>query len=1065
MSVGASQYVAQHVRDLIERQRLDALADRELLSHFVANRDDVAFAAIVRRHGPMVLGVCRRILHNAHDAEDACQAVFLILTRKAGTIHGRRALGGWLHRVAVRAASRLRATIAHRTVESLPPEVAHTAPTPDELTWREVRGAFDAEVGRLPDKFRLPLVLCCLEGRTRTEAARELGWSEGALRGRLDRGRKLLQARFARKGLVLPAIAFPLGLELIAPAEGAATSTVAASLADGVLRSMAVARAKLAACATAAVLLIGTTAGLVLPERAGAQPKSPDAPPERPANVADAAKNLDTFILRVSLAPAGEGKFDPKYTLYHVLLYVPNLRLEPPPNGPSGKPTEAHTRITKEQAKKLLGVLNEFGFFDDKVAKEKLGLMNARNWPHAGITVRFQGGEDSARKERLLTWLPSMLPPLDAIRGCVDGDARKAMDQLLAQLAEERKRWTPSPADADFQKLQGIWGPDDTDDHLRLGGRAPGKHTIKCVIEWSSMTFKPRVQLDPLLDLETFRGKFELKADRVPRQLIFKGTRDTVTTTETGTWTLLYEVTDDKLMFLLPPMGKAPPADGKPRWDQGDRQFLLKRIPTGLASEWGEASNHVQTRIRAPKAKYAASDPPTFDLDVRDTHAGIAGKPWHWLAPRVGTVARVEVDGVWYSSPDSAFKKHALHELKLGQSVERWATVTLINESWATDGPTPKALVLSPGKHKVRVALDFSPSEAGVAAGPPVSGPLEIEVLPVVATGKAAALDEWTAAKAWSPHGKQRASAAAFSPDGTRLVTVAGGEVVVWDMTGAEPKEFRRRKSDGLEFLGFDPKGELMFLRRQEGREPGGSRSVTQLAVVREWDIAKDILAPMFTFEGNSVQVVSLSADARRLAVVGNDWNNLRVIDLDTRKFRYMDAPKQTPGAFALPAGLAFAADGKTLIGHGATDYPVVGKVNGSVGCWDADTGAVRWYVEEATGQRVAAVSADGTTVATAGPHTGRATVRDAASGKKLHDFPADWVTAIGLSPDGKTVAFGTNVSLNRQANVAIYDVSRPTRPAFGKTVGMVERIAFRPDGGGFVTVDDAGDANWWVRK
>ena len=98
------------------------------------------------------------------------------------------ALAGWLHRVAVRAAIRLRRIQARRSAEPLPPELHAPEPTGDELVWREVRQTFDTEVGRLPDRLRLPLVLCCLQGKTRSEAAAELGWSEGAVRGRLERG-------------------------------------------------------------------------------------------------------------------------------------------------------------------------------------------------------------------------------------------------------------------------------------------------------------------------------------------------------------------------------------------------------------------------------------------------------------------------------------------------------------------------------------------------------------------------------------------------------------------------------------------------------------------------------------------------------------------------------------------------------------------------------------------------------------------------------------------------------------------------------------------------------------
>src|SRR3954464_10263377 len=150
MSEGPARLVARHVHDLVERQRLDALPDPALLRRFL-DGDEGAFAALVRRHGPLVLGTCRRILRHAQDAEDACQAVFLALARKSRTVRG-GALAGWLHRVAIRAALRLRRVRARQSVEPLPPEVHAPEATADELIWREVRQTFDTEVGRLPDR-------------------------------------------------------------------------------------------------------------------------------------------------------------------------------------------------------------------------------------------------------------------------------------------------------------------------------------------------------------------------------------------------------------------------------------------------------------------------------------------------------------------------------------------------------------------------------------------------------------------------------------------------------------------------------------------------------------------------------------------------------------------------------------------------------------------------------------------------------------------------------------------------------------------------------------------------
>jgi RNA polymerase sigma factor (sigma-70 family) len=181
--------------------------DAALLERFLHGRDEAVFAALVGRHGPLVWGVCRRLLADLHAAEDAFQATFLVLARKAHTVRPPEALAGWLFGVARRTA--LKARARRPAPPPLPEEAVSPGARPDvldELTARELLTILDDEVERLPGIYRLPVVLCCLEGRTREEAARQLGWTEGSVKGRLERGRKLLHARLAKRGLVLPAV-------------------------------------------------------------------------------------------------------------------------------------------------------------------------------------------------------------------------------------------------------------------------------------------------------------------------------------------------------------------------------------------------------------------------------------------------------------------------------------------------------------------------------------------------------------------------------------------------------------------------------------------------------------------------------------------------------------------------------------------------------------------------------------------------------------------------------------------------------------------------------------------
>jgi RNA polymerase sigma factor (sigma-70 family) len=170
-------------------------SDPQLLERFVRYRDEAAFECLVRRHGPMVLGVCRRILGRAEDSEDAFQATFLVLMRKAAVIAQPDLLGNWLYGVASRIARKARAQIFRRKrMEQEAVPLGATQELRDEFT-RESRAQLVRELARLPMRYREPLALCYLQGLTNKEAARRLGWPTGSISYRLARGRKLLRAR------------------------------------------------------------------------------------------------------------------------------------------------------------------------------------------------------------------------------------------------------------------------------------------------------------------------------------------------------------------------------------------------------------------------------------------------------------------------------------------------------------------------------------------------------------------------------------------------------------------------------------------------------------------------------------------------------------------------------------------------------------------------------------------------------------------------------------------------------------------------------------------------------
>src|SRR5262245_30763037 len=183
--------------------------DALLLAAFADRRDEAAFETLVRRHGPLVWSVAAR--HAA--AEDAFQAAFLARARLARRVSRSGPLTGWLHTVAVRFARKTRRFGRRHRVTDAPEAPAPRTPL-DDLTGRELMAVVDDEIERLPDRYRFPVVLCCLRGLARDEAAAELGWSFDSLKGRLERGRELLRRRLAARGLALPAA---LGATLLLP--------------------------------------------------------------------------------------------------------------------------------------------------------------------------------------------------------------------------------------------------------------------------------------------------------------------------------------------------------------------------------------------------------------------------------------------------------------------------------------------------------------------------------------------------------------------------------------------------------------------------------------------------------------------------------------------------------------------------------------------------------------------------------------------------------------------------------------------------------------------------------
>jgi cobalt-zinc-cadmium efflux system membrane fusion protein len=333
----------EQLRTFLRRLRrfgpeLGGVPDAQLLERFVTRRDEAAFEVLLWRHGGLVLHVCARLLRHAEDAEDVFQATFLALTRRGGSIGKGEAVASWLYKVAYRLALRVRARAAReerqQSGRALPAQPAGSEVGSD------VRPVLDEEINRLPEKYRGPVVLCYLEGKTTEEAARQLGCPRGTICSRLAWARQRLRGRLARRGLALsgvglasacPSPATLIGATLEAAvlfasrqAAGGALPGPAAALAEGVLRAMALTRLKVAAGVLLVLSVLGLGAGLYAQR---ARPEKP-GPEEAPALVrgSDGVRLPAGLLARLGIRT---GEVKPRAARPRVLRLLGSLALDP----------------------------------------------------------------------------------------------------------------------------------------------------------------------------------------------------------------------------------------------------------------------------------------------------------------------------------------------------------------------------------------------------------------------------------------------------------------------------------------------------------------------------------------------------------------------------------------------------------------------------------------------------------------------------------------------------------------------------------------------------------------
>jgi RNA polymerase sigma factor (sigma-70 family) len=280
--------MADHFGETIERHPGEAeateMSDQQLLERFASRHEESSFTTLVQRHGALVRGVCRRVLNNEHDAEDAFQATFLVLARKAPHVRWKPSVGPWLYQVANRTSQKIKTGLIRQRERNTTAAKARPVEVLDDMTWRELRQVMDEEMDRLPEKYRAVVVLCCLEGKSRDEAADALGWSLNSVKSCLEAGRELLRSRLAKRGLTLSATMFAMllsqqAMAAVPPAlvgttvqaamaftaKSASAGAVAESvrlLAESQLHAMSIVKAKMVAAVAACALAFASTAAV-----------------------------------------------------------------------------------------------------------------------------------------------------------------------------------------------------------------------------------------------------------------------------------------------------------------------------------------------------------------------------------------------------------------------------------------------------------------------------------------------------------------------------------------------------------------------------------------------------------------------------------------------------------------------------------------------------------------------------------------------------------------------------------------------------------------------------------